>query len=55
MTPWIEAIQFNIDHVGEPGERMPIGYFCACKSPENAFSGQPRLHMAIFRNIYLVI
>ena len=51
----IQPIEINIDHVGEPSQRMPIGRLCACKSPNSAFSSQACLNMAIFCDVQWVV
>jgi len=55
MAKGIGAEQAPVQHMGEPGQRMPVTEICGCQSPLNAFFMDSRLNMNVFGNIFVII
>ena len=55
MASGSQAIELTIQHMGEPGHRVPIAGRRASEGPLHPGPGQSRLNVRVFRDIHLVI
>ena len=44
-----------IQHMGNPGQRMPVANARKAKRPPNGLKVQPVLDMAVFSNIFVIV
>jgi hypothetical protein len=50
-----KPVEPAIDHMGDPGEGVPVGRMIFRKSPENVFKRHPGCHMGIVTDIFAVV
>lgn len=55
MTGRIQTKALNIQHMGEPRERVPIGSVAGRKSPLKALQCKSLLHMHIVGDVFIVV
>ena len=55
VTAGVHTEQFNIEHVGQPGQRMPVGGMKGAKGPGQAFSGDAPADLRIFDHVLQVV
>ena len=55
MPARVQAEELAIEHVREPGERMPVGGPRGHKRPPDVLRRQSAPHMRIFRDVILVV
>ena len=51
----IRAIKLAIQHVGQPGERVPIARIAGRKRPKNICAGQPGMDLNVVGDVFGVI
>ena len=51
----VGAEQLTIQHMGKPGQRMPVTGVACGKGPDNAVSGKAGLDVLIVSNVLVVI
>jgi len=55
MTCRVKSEPLAIQHVGQPGDRMPVGKMKGCKCPLYVLPGQAPLHVIIEISVIVVI
>lgn len=55
MALGIKAIQLHVRHVGEPGDRVPVGGMHRGEGPANVRRCQTGCNMGVFRNVTAVV
>src|SRR5436190_942685 len=55
MSPGFQAKQLAIQHMGQPGQRMPVAYFIIAESPAQALRSETALDMNVGGHIKAVI
>jgi hypothetical protein len=55
VPPRAQAENLNNSHMGQPGQRMPVGCGKSRKGPSNVLTGDAPFDMQIIRNIQRVI
>ena len=55
MAGGVEAEKLDVQHVGEPGERMPVALVAGRERPGDGGPGQPALNGWVFINVGLVV
>src|SRR5262245_2906151 len=55
MALRIQPIQVAVQHVRQPRQRMPIPGISSGESPDDTFSGESCLHIAVFHNVCMVV
>ena len=55
VTGGISAVEGPVDHVGDPGERVPIALLKSRECPGYALRGHALLYMRVFRDIVVVV
>jgi hypothetical protein len=55
MPPRLQSEQLAVQHVGYPGQGMPVACMEGCQSPGNVSRRQTRLYVTVFRYVLVVI
>ena len=55
MAGRAQAVELHIQHVGEPGQRVPVGRVAGGESPPEALECQPGLDMEVFRDVIGIV
>ena len=55
VTGGIESESFEIEHMCQPCNRVPIGGIRLSESPDYAFAGQSLCHMCVLGDIAVVV
>src|ERR1035437_9706946 len=55
MPGWMRAVELAISHMREPSQRMPEIGVGSLESPADVLPGQPREHMWIGRDVFVII
>ena len=55
VTARIQTVKITVDHVGYPGDRVPVALMVCRKGPDNIIYGQPFNYPGIFINISAVV
>lgn len=55
MAPGIETEHVGIDHVGDPGERVPVEVIVGEESPLEAGSGEAAIDVAVEEDVEIVV
>jgi predicted metalloprotease len=55
MPPRVQSEQLTVEHVGYPGQGMPVANMEGCKSPGNVPRRQTRLYVTVSRYVFVVI
>ncbi len=51
----VDAEQVDVQHVGEPGQRMPVARINGCEGPLGAVDRQSGQNMPVFNNVHFVV
>ena len=55
VSPWMQAEELDIGHMGNPGDWMPVGHNGRPESPGGIRGRQTRLNMDILQDIAVVV
>ena len=55
MPAWTHSEEFNIQHVRQPGNRVPIAGTGRPEGPDDAFFAQPLTHIGILCHIFIIV
>ena len=55
MWARIQSVELTVQHVGEPGDRMPVAFFRGSGGPDDIAKCQPGFDMQVFENIFRII
>ena len=51
----LQTEKLAVDHVGNPGERVPVGYAREGKSPPEVWQSQSCVDMGVFSDIFVIV
>ena len=51
----VEPEEFAIDHVRDPGERVPVGGMAFCKGPDDIFQREAGFYVRVIENVFIVV
>jgi hypothetical protein len=51
----MKTIYLDIKHVGEPGERMPVGGVVMGECPDDVLKVEPRVHIGISKDVVIIV
>ena len=55
MPSGIHTVDINVQHVGQPGDRVPITGMGRCNSPEKAFFVYSIRYIGILRYVFVIV
>jgi hypothetical protein len=55
MVTGLKTEQLAVDHMGNPGERVPVRHAGKGKSPPQVWQIQPAVDMSVFSDIFVVV
>jgi len=55
MPGGMEGKELDVGHVGNPGERMPVGHDGGAEGPGNVVEGESRLKISVLRDVAGII
>ena len=55
MAAGLQAIKLAVEHVREPGERVPVAGVVRSEGPGDSLAGQPPIDMRVFTDVFVVV
>jgi hypothetical protein len=55
MSARIKAVNLAVQHVGNPGQRMPVGRMDVGKSPDDSLGSQTQGNLGVFEDIFVIV
>src|SRR6266403_5471419 len=55
VRPGLQPEPLAVEHVGNPGQWVPIGGIAASEGPDGPFPGQPAFYVVVSRHIRQVV